>query len=239
MRYCEIHVRLPDALLHPMQAFIRHEDAVTYEEMVTWSVRPARDVEYALYYVEGDIEAYREAVGAVETVLACEITAIDERSAHVWVCEETRPETRAWRQAFAGQHLVVVPPICFDSDAGMDLTLVGDGEDIQTVLADIPDAVDVTVRRVGRYDRRGGTTAAVLSDRQLDALGHALAIGYYELPREGTLRDVADALDCAESTASELLRRAERSVLSHALARYGGQTGSTADGTGTRPAPSS
>jgi len=59
-------------------------------------------------------------------------------------------------------------------------------------------------------------------DRQLAAVSTALQLGYYEVPREGTLSDVADELGCAESTASVLLRRAERDVLSHIFGRYGG-----------------
>jgi glutathione S-transferase len=222
MKYIDVRIRLPDAMLHPMQAFIRHEDAVRYEEMLAWRTRPDKEVEYALYYVEAELESYREAVREVETIIECRITPIDDESAHVWACEETRPETQAWRDAFADRQLIVIPPIRFDDDAAMEMTIVGDGTEMHQTLETMPTAVDVTVNEIGTYDRRGGTLAGTLSDRQLAAAETALRLGYYAVPREGSLADVADALGCAESTASTLLRRAERNLLSRVLDRYGG-----------------
>lgn len=222
MKYLDVRLHLPDWMLHPMQEFIRYEDAVRYEEMLAWRVRPDQDIEYALYYVEADMEPYREAVREVETVIECQITSIDDASAHVWACEETRPETQAWREAFMDRQLIVVPPIRFDDEAAIEMTIVGDGGDIHDTLENIPSEVDVTVNEIGTYDRRGGTLAGTLTDRQLAAAGTALQLGYYEIPRDATLADVADKLDCAESTASVLLRRAERDILSRVLTRYGG-----------------
>jgi len=222
MKYLDLAVSLPDRLLHPMQAFIRESDAVRYEELLAWRVRPDESVEYALYYVEGDVEAYRRAVGDVETVRECRIAPVDDAAAHVWVCEETRPETRSWRDAFADRQLVVVPPIRFDDTAAMAMTLVGDGSEIRETLETVPPGVDLTVNEIGPYDRRGGTLAGTLTDRQLAAVTAALDLGYYEVPRSASLGEVAAALDCAQSTASKLLRRAERDLLSAALTRYGG-----------------
>jgi hypothetical protein len=222
MKYLDLRLHLPEQMLHPMQEFIRTEDAVRYEEMLAWRVRPDEGIEYALYYVEADLERYRTAVRRMETVIDCRITPIDDGSAHVWVCEETRPETRAWRDAFADRQLIVVPPIRFDDVAAMEMTIVGDGGDIHDTVENVPPEVNVTVNEIGTYDRRGGTLAGTLTDRQLMAASTALQLGYYEVPREGTLDDVAEALGCAESTASVLLRRAERDILSRVLTRYGG-----------------
>jgi hypothetical protein len=127
-----------------------------------------------------------------------------------------------WRKTFLDRHLVVVPPIRFDDDAGMGMTIVGEGKDIHEMLVDTPPEVGVTIHEIGTYDRRGGTLAGILTDRQLTAIGTALRLGYYEVPRDATLNDVATALDCAESTASVLLRRAERNAFSRLLDRYGG-----------------
>lgn len=225
MKYLEARIRLPDRLLHPMAAFVRHEDAVRYEELLTWTVRAEAGVEYELFYVEADLEPYREAVAGVDSIVEHRVAPIDAESAHVWVCEETRPEVRAWRTAFEERQLVVVPPVRFDADATMGMTVVGEGPALRGLLSDVPDAVDVTVEAVGTYDRRGGTVVGDLTDRQLEALRTAVAAGYYEVPREATLAAVAEALGCAESSASVLLRRAERAVLSRVVGRYGGTVG--------------
>lgn len=223
MKYVDVRFRLPDWMLHPMAEFVRHEDAVRYEELLTWSVRPEEGVEYALFYVEADLDRYREAIRGVESIVEYRLAPVDDASVHVWACEEIRPEERAWRAAFEDRHLVVVPPVRFDEDAVMGMTIVGDGRDIQQVLGDLPEAVEVTVEEVGTYDRRGGTPAGALTDRQLEAVRAALELGYYEVPREASLADVADALGCAESSASMLLRRAARAMFSRVLDRYGGE----------------
>jgi hypothetical protein len=53
----------------------------------------------------------------------------------------------------------------------------------------------------------------LLTDRQRWLLHEAIDSGYYDSPREATLTELADALDIAKSTCSEVLHRAEESVL--------------------------
>jgi predicted DNA binding protein len=62
-----------------------------------------------------------------------------------------------------------------------------------------------------------GDENAVLTDRQRDCLGVALREGYFEVPRECTLAEVADAVGIDKSTASEILRRGESRVLKRFL----------------------
>ncbi len=222
MKFVDVTVRLPDEFLHPMAAFVRHGDVVRYEELLTWRLRPDEGIEYELFYVEADPEPYRAAVDTVESIVDYRVAPIDDSSLHVWVCEETRPSVEAWRKAFLDRELVVVPPVRFDAEAVMGMTIVGRGGDIQAVLDDMPASVDVTVQQIGTFDRRGGTLAAGLTDRQLDALRTALSMGYYEVPRGASLAEIAGELGVTESTASEILRRGERAVLTRVLDRYGG-----------------
>ena len=231
MQYCDLRVRLPDAMLHPMQAFIRSEDAVTYEEIVAWRAQPGTDLEYVLFYVEGDLDRYTAAADDIDSVVHYEVSRIDDRSAHVWACEETRPADRAWRQAFVDRDAIVVPPIRYDDEAAMEMTLVGDAAAVEGLIAEIPPNIDVTVLEIGSYDRRGGTMAGALTDRQLEAIQIARELGYYDVPRAATLADVADALGCTEGTASVTLRRAERDLLGRVLDHYGGASGRLTDDT--------
>lgn len=57
----------------------------------------------------------------------------------------------------------------------------------------------------------------VLTDRQRECLDAALRRGYFEVPRECTLADVAAAVGVDKSTASETLRRGENRVLKQFL----------------------
>lgn len=59
---------------------------------------------------------------------------------------------------------------------------------------------------------------ALLTARQREALDVALQAGYFEVPRECRLADVAEALDVDPSTASGVIRRAEAKLVTSALA---------------------
>nr|WP_240147616.1 helix-turn-helix domain-containing protein [Halorussus sp. JP-T4] len=96
----------------------------------------------------------------------------------------------------------------------MRLTAVGHGDDLRDLLDALPDAVDVTVLSVGPFTRGLGAT---LTGRQREALAAAWGVGYYEVPRDGDVEAVAAELDCAVSTASTLLRRAESRLVADAL----------------------
>lgn len=60
---------------------------------------------------------------------------------------------------------------------------------------------------------------SLLTDRQRNCLTAALNEGYFEVPRECTLADVADDLAVDKSTASETIRRGQARVLKDFLTR--------------------
>jgi predicted DNA binding protein len=62
-----------------------------------------------------------------------------------------------------------------------------------------------------------GDEGSVLTDRQRECLHVALREGYFEVPRECTLADVAATVGIDKSTASEILRRGESRVLKRFL----------------------
>lgn len=218
MKYLDLSVDLPPHLRHPMEEFLRSTDAIDREELLAWNLTPTT-VEYALFYVEGELEAYRSRIAAVESIRSFTLRAIDARSFYSYVCQETREEDERWREAFARRNLVVVPPIVYDG-TGMHLTIVGEGADLRSMLEALPESIDTEIDGIGDYDRRHGTIAGHLTDRQLQAVATAVALGYYDVPRTASLADVADVLDCAESTASNHLRKATADVMTRLVDRY-------------------
>jgi predicted DNA binding protein len=81
----------------------------------------------------------------------------------------------------------------------------------------VPAAVSVDVNRIGEYDAPPTSARGDLTDREYEAVSAAFAVGYYDVPRSGSLRAVADRLDCAPGTVSEHLRKAERELVRTAL----------------------
>jgi predicted DNA binding protein len=96
----------------------------------------------------------------------------------------------------------------------MELTIVGQAGDLQAVVDDLPDAMTVDVTRVGEY---AGWHERDLTDRQREVVRAAWRVGYYEVPRQAGVEAVADEVDCAVSTASDLLRRAEATLVGNAI----------------------
>jgi len=212
MKYLEVTVEMPAHARHPMQEFCRRSDAMGRVELITWNAT-GDDEEYAFFRIEGDVDAYRGRIEGVASIRRYNLTPIDEGSFYSYVVQDPREADRRLRRAFASRNLVVVPPIVYDEDARMHLTVVGDGDDLQALVEDVPEAFAITVAEVGDYDRRGATVGTGLTDRQVAAVEAAIEAGYYEVPRESGLDAVADELGCAASTASNHLRKAEAAVM--------------------------
>ncbi|ELY94000.1 bacterio-opsin activator HTH domain-containing protein [Natrialba hulunbeirensis JCM 10989] len=221
MKHLDVRLSQPDWMLHPMQRFIRETDVVRYEELLTWNVVGREDgLEYELFYAEADRGPYEARIETVDSVRWYDLTPIDDETFYVYICQETRPEDIRWREAFAALDLVVVPPIVYDSAADFYMTIVGAGDDLQALLEGLPDEISVDVRAIGEYDRRYVPLSGDLTDRQFEALEAAVEIGYFEVPREAGVDEVADELGCASSTASRLLQKAQARVMQRLVGRY-------------------
>lgn len=222
MRYINARFSQPEWMMHPMQRFIRRTDAVRYEELRAWNVVTGDpETEYELFYAEADRERYEAELRSVDSVRWYDLTPIDDDAFYAYICQATRDEDRQWRSAFAELNLLVVPPIVYDSNADFYMTVVGASEDLQAMLGGLPDEIDVTVDAIGDYDRRHASVAGDLTDRQLAAVEVGVELGFYDVPRTASVADVAERLDCAESTASTLLQRAAGSVMERVVGRHG------------------
>lgn len=99
-------------------------------------------------------------------------------------------------------------------DDGFEVTLVGTQDDIARGIDAYEEAgLGVLLRRMGDYD--GPTTALdALTDRQRQILRTGVELGYFEIPREASVAEVADELGLDASTVGEHLQRAERNLVS-------------------------
>lgn len=104
------------------------------------------------------------------------------------------------------------------SDRGMLLSLVGSQEAIRTMLRNFEEAGIVPdLHRLGEYDG-GQRTLDALTDRQLEVLRTAYDMGFYEVPRETSVDEIAAEIGLDGATVSEHLQRAERNLLTQQLA---------------------
>lgn len=194
------------------------DDAVEREEMVAWHARSDGAVSF-LSVVTGDLEVVRETVEAIDPVRSVEYASIDDDTFYVYAELEATPADVALWETFEDRHVVVVPPVVYLDAGTVRLTVLGDPADLRAVVADFPDDVGVEIRRLSEHRHLAGSLAGRLTRRQLEAVRVAREVGYYEVPREGSLTEVAEALDCSESAASTLLRKGQRALVDAAFGR--------------------
>jgi predicted DNA binding protein len=217
MHTARVALRIPEEFLHPMHAFVCECPAVERETILERDARG--DVTTLLLYVDGDREPYEQRLRTVPQVEEWTSQAnSDGAGFYLYVRTTLREREAGYRDALDRDSVLVVPPVELRSDRTVRQTMVGYSDQLTTALSALPEAVDVEVLRTGTYEREDGPP---LSGRQREAVGTAWDVGYYELPRTGELADVAAELDCGTSTASALLRRAERRLVAATLGKQG------------------
>ncbi len=172
-------------------------------------------VETITSFVYGEAAVYESVLTRLDAVREYEITRADD-GFFLYLRRELGPEGRSLMNALTQETVVVVPPIEIRSDSTIRITVVGHSADLASVIEELADGV--TIEILWASDRVTVTETAT-SDRQLSALETAWDVGFYEVPRRNGIETVAEELDCAVSTASELLRRGEANVIGGMLDR--------------------
>ncbi|MFC6952821.1 helix-turn-helix domain-containing protein [Halorubellus litoreus] len=212
MKSLHVRIRHTADTIDPMHRFVCESPAVDREVLVEGKTDGG--VRTLLFYVDGDREAYEAVLADRPDVLEYDVTPDGEDAFFLYVRARNDDSERDLLDAFEQDTVVVAGPVVFHPDMTMELTVVGHAADLQAVVESLPAGMDVDVTRVGEYagwDERG------LTDRQREALRAAWRVGYYEVPRDDGVEAVAAEMDCAVSTASTLLRRAESTLVGNAL----------------------
>lgn len=206
-----VELRYSDEALAPLHGGLCESSELDRE--IVLGGQSVDGVETISSFVYGSPDAYEALLTEQESVLEYDITP-DVDGFFLYLRQELGPESVSMMDALAQDTVVVVPPIEFRSDRTMRMTVVGHPEDLKAVSESIPEGVSVEILKLGDGVMRFQTP---ISDRQQDALAVALDLGYFDVPRRNGIEAVAGELDCAVSTASELLRRGEAHVIGQAL----------------------
>ncbi len=211
MKHVRLTVRAPEAAVHPVFDMLTRADHVDEVLALHWNF--SGDRLGILHYVEGDVEAYLDDLTAIPEVLDHDVARTGDDAFYVYHRCAVDRGARELFETFSRGSLLLVPPIEFGSDGTSTFSLFGTSAEIQAAIEGVPDPIEIEVHEVGGMKGAPEVTAATLSDRQREAIEAALALGYYEIPREASHEGVADAIGCAPSTAAEHLRKAESKVL--------------------------
>lgn len=212
MRYLQLRIRYPSGTRHPMHQFLAERGAAWRAYLRHWNFSNPAYVT-TLFQIVGDVEEGRDdylaALDAVETIEEYTVTPVDERSFYVYVREATPDHAHRFRKLLADTDLLVVPPIEYGADGEMVFEMAGESDELRAVVDGFPEELSVSVDRLGEYDAYREPLVAALTDKQEEVLAVARELGYYEVPRRASVRDVADAVGCSKSTAADHLQKAE------------------------------
>lgn len=217
MRYLQLQIHFPPEARHPMHQFLNEQDLIQRTYLRHWNFSNPEYVT-TLFHVVGDIKEgrkeYLAALDAVETIQEYDVTLVDDRSFYVYIQESAHGFASRLRALLTDTELLVVPPIEYGTDGEMLFEIAGEQDDLQGLVANLPDHLSVSVNRLGEYDAYRESQVTALTDRQEEVLDVAWERGYYEIPRQTSVRDVADEVGCSKSTAADHLRKAEARLVS-------------------------
>lgn len=212
MRYLQLQIRFPVGMRHPMQQFLAEQDSIRRAYLRHWNFSNPEYVT-SLFQIAGDVgegcDDYLAALSTVATIYEYDVTPVDDSNFYVYLHETTRDHARRFRDLLVDTDLLVVPPIEYGTNGEVIVEVAGDADDLQTIVAGFPEHLSVSVNRLGEYDAYRESSIAVLTERQREVLAVARDLGYYEIPRQASVREIADQLDCSKSTAADHLRKAE------------------------------
>ena len=216
MRAVDLHLLPPDGSFPGIDSRLAAVDGFRREALTNLGWHS--DGSYTLLYrlAGSPLDELREAIESHEDVRRSELIAGegDRVYAFLHVSErEMLSELLSITEAYA---LLLEPPFTF-TDHGVRVTVAGEKVALQRAFDEVSDRIAVEVEWMGGYSPGASDTISKLTDRQREALTTAYELGYYETPRAVSFEEVAAELDCASSTANELLRRAEAAVIEAVL----------------------
>lgn len=163
--------------------------------------------------VAGDVSVLDSRLAATDGVITHEVLRRRSDYAVVYLVSELNDHEIWLQRVFTEQSLTMIPPVDVEAGYRFVFRLLGRSDDLQQAVTDASEQLPLDVERIGDYNQPDERITASLTNRQIEAVETAISTGYYSIPREGTAEDVAAALGCAPSTASEHLRKAESAIV--------------------------
>jgi len=218
VRSLDLSLRPPPERTPEVFAILADSPALASARLHEWN--PAADESLTAFFVcDGDRGPVVEGLAASPLVLDVEASPFGEERFGLLVRLERGADPFVERvfEAVTSAGLIVGKPVVY-REGRVRARLLGTDETLAAVLDRIPDAVSVTVEAIRALEKDPRAGFWALPPRQREALRTAVDLGYYEQPRRATHEDVARALGCSSSTASEHLQKAAARLVRAAVA---------------------
>ena len=164
-----------------------------------------------IFQFRGDLDYARAVFDASPDIIYYDIP--DQGDGLVYLHCEMNESLRGILSAVQQSEIIMTMPIEFLDDDRLRVTFIGEYKPLQRILDKAAKFVDIEIERVSEY-RSEDRLTSILTDRQQEILNTAVERGYYDVPRQVTIRDIADALELSQATVGEHLQKIEARVLS-------------------------
>lgn len=207
MKRVQFSVTYPDELVHPFHQHIIANGPITRAELLIWS--PTEDAT-TLFWCDGSREAMEKAIQAIDSLVVSKLVE-DGTGTYAFLRQDDYEFATVILDTISDARVVFMPPVVFLASGAIQFEAVGESTALSSFTEELSDLGELTIQQVHEFERTNAPSQ--LTDRQRAALDAAVAVGYYEIPREGTITDIATRLGCSSSTAGELVRKAEAAVI--------------------------
>ena len=207
MKRSRFAVQYPPPRRHPIHRAIGEGTSITRMELLQWGPRSAIT---SLSWYDGDPDAVRAVLSGVDSVTTTELVA-DDDGTYAFLRQDAYEFDDALLDLITEAGVVFLPPITFRESGAASFEAVGEAARLSAFHETLSERLDTRIERVTDFHRH--SSSAAVTDRQRAAIEAAVSVGYYEVPRTGTVADVAAMLDCTTSTAGELLRKGEAAIV--------------------------
>lgn len=218
VKHVRFTLRAPEGTVHPVFDMLTRGEHIERVNGLHWNF--SEDRLGILHYVEGEFDTYVTELEAIPSVLDYDIARADDGRFYVYHRCIIHGGAQDLFNTFTRDTLLLVPPIEFSNDGSATVSLFGEGAEVQAAIDSVPEIIEVDVHEVSGMADTPEVTAATLTARQREAVEAALALGYYDIPREASYEDVAEAMGCSPSTAAEHLQKAEGKLMRSAFDGY-------------------
>jgi len=207
MKRIQFSATYPEQFVHPLHRQIMEGAPISRAELLMWS--PTEDAT-TLFWCAGGREATERAIGHIDSLLGSNFVE-DSDGTYAFLRQDDYEFSASLLDAIAGSRVIFLPPVAFLDTGEVQFEAVGETTALSSFHEELSELGDLTIEQVREFERKHSPSR--LTDRQEAALEAAVTVGYYEVPRDGTVADIAAVLGCSTSTAGELVRKAEAAVI--------------------------
>lgn len=169
-----------------------------------------------LYHFQGNLERVSTALTAAPNVLNFDLVDHGDCGGFAYIhCELTDP-VKSIISTLHQFEVVLKMPLEFTNEETIRATLVGKESAVGDALQAISEIVEIHLEKTGEYLSQPNilNRGSALTNRQHEILTIAVRQGYYQVPRQATIEDIAAAMDLSRATVGEHLQKIEANVFS-------------------------